>query len=274
MTSTTTETSFILNYFPSTGGVAKWLGSGLQNRVRGFNSLRHLQMISSFGFGSSALVSFSVSLHLNLGLQPKKDLMKNKLFYRKTKRLIIRPLQTSDYNVWKLAYTSMLAPKNKFDTSLNRKKTDLTKKMFAKMLTDQNSKRQREEYCDYGVFLKSSGELIGRVGLGHFIRSVTQSSFMGYVLFNRYWGFGYAEEAVTELIDIAFHDHRLHRVVAGIEPDNKKSIRLAKKLGFRKEGLSKRVVLLRGEWQDLVQYALTTEDKKMNWTGQIEVRKR
>lgn len=97
---------------------------------------------------------------------------------------------------------------------------------------------------------------------------------MGYALFNRYWGFGYAEEAVTALIDIAFNDHKLHRIVAGIESENKKSIKFAKKLGFRKEGIARRVVLLRGEWQDLTQYALTTEDKKMEWTGQVQVRNR
>lgn len=200
--------------------------------------------------------------------------MESKLFQRKTKRLIIRPLQKADYNVWKIAHTTILPQKNKFDTSLNRKESEATKKIFSKLLRDQNSKRQREDYFEYGVFLKTSGELIGRIGLGHFIRSVTQSSIMGYALFNRHWGLGYGEEAVSALIDIAFRDHKLHRVVAGIEPDNKKSIRLVKKLGFRKEGISKRIVLLRGEWQDLIQYALTTEDKKMKWAGQIVTKKR
>jgi ribosomal-protein-alanine N-acetyltransferase len=108
----------------------------------------------------------------------------------------------------------------------------------------------------------------------NFVRSVTQSSFIGYALFNKYWGFGYAEESVNALIEIAFRDHKLHRVVAGIEPDNKRSIKLAKKLGFRKEGISKRVVLLRGKWQDLIQFALTTEDKNIKWSGQVEIRKR
>lgn len=200
--------------------------------------------------------------------------MKEILFQRKTKRLVIRSLQKSDYNQWKYAYTNMLPQKNRFDTSLNRSQTELTKAKFYKLLSDQKNKRQHEDYFDYGVFLCSSGELIGRIGLGHFIRSVTQSSFIGYALFNKYWGLGYAEEAVAALIDIAFSDHKLHRVVAGIEPDNKRSLRLVKKLGFRKEGVSKRVVLLRGEWQDLIQYALTTEDKKMKWSGQIEIRKR
>ena len=200
--------------------------------------------------------------------------MKLELFKRSTKRLIIRPMQKSDYVQWKSAYSTMLPKKNKWDSSLNREESQLTKPVFFKLLDDQKIKRQREDFCDYAIFLKSNGAFIGRVSLMNFVRSVTQSSFIGYALFNRYWGLGYAEEAVHALIDIAFKDHKLHRVVAGIEPDNKRSIRLAKKLGFRKEGLSKRVVLLRDEWQDLIQFALTPEDRKIKWTGQTQLRKK
>lgn len=200
--------------------------------------------------------------------------MKSKPFQRSTKRLVIRPLQKSDYQEWKLAYTSMLPEKNKWDGSLNRELHDLTKLKFYQLLKDQAINRKNEDFCGYAVFLKSTGQFIGRVSLMNFIRSVTQSSFIGYALFNPYWGKGYAVEAVNALIDIAFKDHKLHRVVAGIECDNRRSIKLVKKLGFRKEGVSKRVVLLRDEWQDLVQYALTSEDRKIKWSGNVALRKR
>lgn len=198
---------------------------------------------------------------------------KSKLFFRKTKRLQVRALKPSDYAAWKAAYTSMLPPKNKWDRSTNRPLSELTREKFKSLLKEQEKKRKTEEFCDYGVFLNQSGELIGRVSLMNFVRSVTQSSFVGYALFNPHWGQGYAEEVVRSLIDIAFKDHKLHRIVAGIEPDNKRSIRLVKKLNFRKEGTSKKVVLLRGEWQDLVQYALTTEDLKIKWSGEVSSRK-
>lgn len=51
-------------------------------------------------------------------------------------------------------------------------------------------------------------------------------------------------------------------------------LKVVKKLGFRKEGLSKRVVFIRGDWQDLVQYALTCEDRGIKWQGTVEVRKK
>lgn len=199
--------------------------------------------------------------------------MKTKLYYRKTKRLEIRPLNKGDYLAWEKAYTSMLPPRNKWDRILNRDLSELTRKKFNEVLKEQNSKRKTEEFCDYAIFLNSTGEFIGRVSLMNFVRSVTQSAFVGYVLFNPFWNKGYAFEAVKALIDIAFRDHKLHRIVAGIEPDNKRSIKLAKKLNFRKEGLSKRIILLRGEWQDLVQYALTTEDCNIEWRGSVNLRK-
>ena len=196
-----------------------------------------------------------------------------KLFFRKTKRLQVRPLTENDYSSWQYAYSNMRPQKNEWDKEFNRPATELTKLKYKSLLKDQTIKRKKEEFCDYGLFLNATGEYIGRVSLMNFVRSVTQSSFVGYALFNPYWGQGYAEEAVRAVIDIAFKDHKLHRVVAGIEPNNKRSHKLAKKLKFRKEETSKRVVYLRNAWQDLVQYALTTEDMNVKWSGEISNRK-
>lgn len=197
----------------------------------------------------------------------------NILFYRKTRRLIIRPVTFSDHSAWKKAYTSILPQKNEWDRTTNRPLNELTKSKFKNLLKDQSLKRNSEEFCDYGIFLKKSGEYIGRVSLMNFVRSVTQSSFIGYTLFNPHWDNGYAEEAVNAVIDIAFKDHKLHRIVAGIEPKNIRSTKLIQKLKFRKEGTSKRVVYLRDGWQDLVQFALTTEDINLKWSGKIKARK-
>lgn len=190
----------------------------------------------------------------------------------KTKRLIIRPLNEHDYEIWKEAYTSMLPPKNIYDTA-NRKKFNLKKSDFKKLLAQNVKYRKTEEFLDYAVIDKKTGKFIGRVSLMNVVRSVTQSAFLGYGLFNNYWGQGYAEEAVNGFIKLAFTKYKLHRVVAGIEPKNKLSIKLAKKLGMRREGLSKNIILLRGQWLDLVQYALTCEDRKIKWKGEVSVRK-
>ena len=196
----------------------------------------------------------------------------NKTNSTRTKRLIIRTLNENDYEMWKEAHSLMLKPMNKWDVA-NKENTNLKKSDFKKMLKQNIKHRNEESFIDYAVIDKKTNKYIGRVSLMNIIRSVTQSAFIGYILFNNYWGQGYAEEAVNGLINLAFKKHNLHRVVAGIEPQNKRSLKLAKKLGMRKEGISKKVVLLRGEWQDLVQFALTCEDRKMKWKGQVKLRR-
>ena len=88
-----------------------------------------------------------------------------------------------------------------------------------------------------------------------------QNAYLGYWLGNIHWGRGYAREAVQATIDIGFEDLQLHRVEAGIAPKNKKSLILARALGLRREGLSRKRVFGNGHWQDLVLYALTSEDR-------------
>lgn len=182
-----------------------------------------------------------------------------KKFQRTTRRLVIRPLRSSDYLSWKKAYQSVLPVKNKFDQH-HRTPSELTQQKFQKILSRRRIAKKEEEFFYYGIFDRKTGAYMGSLTLGHLIRSLTQSTILGYSLLNNYWGYGYASEAILAVLDIAFRDHKLHRVVAGIEPDNKRSLKLIKKLKFRREGLSKGIVYLRGDWRDLVQYSINSED--------------
>jgi ribosomal-protein-alanine N-acetyltransferase len=98
-------------------------------------------------------------------------------------------------------------------------------------------------------------------------RGVFQSAYLGYRIFNRYWGTGYGTEAVKATTQIAFKDLNLHRLEAGIEPKNIRSIKIVKRVGFRNEGLSKSRLFLRNQWVDIALYTLTTEDLKHTWKG-------
>lgn len=187
-----------------------------------------------------------------------------KKFQRRTKRLEIRPLKTSDYRAWRDAFLVTLPVQNKFDNH-RRESTRLTQTDFRKLLMSRAASQKNGDFYYYAIFDKKTGVYIGGLTLGHIIRSLTQSAILGYGLLNTHWGKGYASEAVWAVLDIAFRDHGLHRVVAGIESDNRQSLRIVKKLGFRREGLSKGIVYLRGDWRDLVQYAINSEDVGIKW---------
>ena len=58
----------------------------------------------------------------------------------------------------------------------------------------------------------------------------------------------------------AFAELRLHRVEANIQPANKRSLTLAKKAGFRREGFSPRYLKIGGRWRDHERWAILADE--------------
>ncbi|MCL2530029.1 MAG: GNAT family N-acetyltransferase, partial [Coriobacteriia bacterium] len=54
----------------------------------------------------------------------------------------------------------------------------------------------------------------------------------GYMFLKEHWGKGFANEAVTAMIEYAQNVLNLKRLYAGIEDKNEMSIKLIEKLGF------------------------------------------
>jgi ribosomal-protein-alanine N-acetyltransferase len=185
---------------------------------------------------------------------------------RKTKKIIVRPLESSDFDKWKKYHETMDESKNLWDSSATRK-GPFTKTQFNQIIKSRKKLRDQDDFYDLSVFEASSGDLIGFVSVMNVTRSLAQTAFLGYSLHNNYWGKGYGKASVLAMIDIAFRDIKLHRVEAGIEPYNRRSIMMARAIGLRKEGLKKRAVFLRNKWQDLVMYSATCEEFGIKWKG-------
>ncbi len=180
----------------------------------------------------------------------------------------LRVLTSSDYSAWKIAHLNQNDPLNKWDRA--HRKEDLSKTAFNKILKSQKAARDSEKNYTYGIFLKKTGEFCGYVMAMDIVRGITQTAFLGYTLLNQFWGKGIATAAIQKFFKVAFKELELHRLQAGIEPHNKRSLAVARKLKMRREGISKRVVYLRGEWQDLVQFAITSEDCGIKWKGKAK----
>lgn len=178
---------------------------------------------------------------------------------KKTPRLILRPLEIIDYENWVQAYSSMQAPQNEWDET-NWADSELSLKKFKDLLKSEKELRHKDHTFAFGIFLKDDGTLIGQVSLMDISRAVFQNAYLGYRIFNNYWGYGFAQEASRGCLEIAFKKLKLHRVEAGISPKNKKSLKVAKALKMRKEGVSKRRLLVHKKWQDMEIWALTKEE--------------
>ncbi|RXT03876.1 GNAT family N-acetyltransferase [Ammoniphilus sp. CFH 90114] len=111
----------------------------------------------------------------------------------------------------------------------------------------------------FGIFLKENGCLIGRVNLSNVVRGAWRSCTIGYFLDEDYNGKGIMTEAVGLVVDFAFSKVDLHRVQAGVMPQNLPSIRVLEKVGFRYEGLAKYYLNINGNWEDHNIYSITKE---------------
>ena len=91
-----------------------------------------------------------------------------------------------------------------------------------------------------GMVLRSEGQLIGDIGCHSEPFSTPASApktvELGYSVMEAWRRRGFAQEAIEALIQWACTQHRVHRFVLSISPENQASQALAAKLSFRKIG--------------------------------------
>lgn len=109
--------------------------------------------------------------------------------------------------------------------------------------------------CNASIILRRSGERIGGCGLDQ-IRLDHRNAHVGYWIARPHWGNGYASEAASLLIAAGFRELGLHRVPAGVFPDNPRSNRVLRRLGFRTEGRARQHGLVDGQYRDLILFGL------------------
>jgi len=102
--------------------------------------------------------------------------------------------------------------------------------------------------------------MVGVFNLSEIVRGAFQSAYIGYYAFAPHAGRGYMAEGLELTLRFAFRLMRLHRVEINIQPGNARSLRLARKAGFTREGFSRHYAKIAGRWRDHERWALTVED--------------
>lgn len=100
----------------------------------------------------------------------------------------------------------------------------------------------------------------GQLTIGNIMRGALNSGAAGYWIDGRVAGRNIMPTALAMAVDFCFRSAALHRVEVNIRPENAASLRVAEKLGFRKEGFHAKYLHIDGAWRDHVGYALTVED--------------
>jgi RimJ/RimL family protein N-acetyltransferase len=83
---------------------------------------------------------------------------------------------------------------------------------------------------------------------------------IGWTLHPDFHGQGYAVEAATATLDLAFDTIGFHRVRAELDPRNDASIALCRRLGMRHEAHIVQDLWLKGEWADTGVFGLLADE--------------
>ena len=129
-------------------------------------------------------------------------------------------------------------------------------------------RRCREpDYVGLLVCRVADGVIVGTINFFDLERGIAQAACVGYYVGAPFAGRGYMSEALALALEYAFRRLHLHRIEADIEPDNAASIRLARRVGFRREGLSRRYLKLRSRWRDHERWAILAEEWRARARG-------
>ena len=97
-------------------------------------------------------------------------------------------------------------------------------------------------HAGYLVFRREDDALVGVFNFSEIVRGAFRSAYLGYFAFAPHAGSGYMTEGMALALDIAFGRLKLHRVEVNIQPTNTRSLALAQRIGFTREGFSRRYV--------------------------------
>jgi [ribosomal protein S5]-alanine N-acetyltransferase len=106
---------------------------------------------------------------------------------------------------------------------------------------------------------RADDAIVGVVNLNEIVRGSFQSAYLGYYAFRPHAGQGYMAEGLALVLRHAFGGLGLHRLEANIQPGNRQSRGLVRRLGFRKEGFSPRYLKIGGRWRDHERWAIVRE---------------
>jgi ribosomal-protein-alanine N-acetyltransferase len=117
----------------------------------------------------------------------------------------------------------------------------------------------REDQAAYVIRHAACGRLVGFVNVNNIVRGTFLSGYLGYAAFASHAGRGLMTEGLGRVLDDLFDVHGLHRVEANVQPANRRSLDLVRRLGFEKEGFSPRYLIVDADWRDHERWALRSE---------------
>lgn len=165
-----------------------------------------------------------------------------------TERLIVREFKDNDWNDV-FNYTSSMEVMKYLPEEVYTEEK-------AKLFVQQNMGKQARNFA---VSLREEARTIGHIVFHPWFGE--HSYEIGWIFHSGYQNKGYATEAAAAVLDYAFKEQKLHRVVATCHPENTPSYRVMEKLGMRREGHFLQCIPRDdGTWWDEYYYAVLSSE--------------
>jgi ribosomal-protein-alanine N-acetyltransferase len=138
---------------------------------------------------------------------------------------------------------------------IKTKNMEESRENLIKSIEESNSKNRRLYF--FRIENKNTGEYIGEIGytvleetpLGKIVD-------LGYFTKEKYWGKGYATEALKKVMEYAFETDHVYRISTGCVKENAGSEKVMLKCGMIKEAEHKEYQLHENKLKDRVEYRL------------------
>lgn len=118
------------------------------------------------------------------------------------------------------------------------------------MITHINKLANDNKANRFSIVELNTNEVIGSCGYNS-LDFENAKAEIGYDIAKKYWGNGFATEAVSTLLNYAFNSLNLNRVEAKVEPENISSIKVLEKLNFTFEGTLRQSEKSKGKFVDI-----------------------
>jgi RimJ/RimL family protein N-acetyltransferase len=193
------------------------------------------------------------SLQILRHLEERSEMSGIELTRLESERLIVRRFADSDLATF-LAYRNdpEVARYQAWESCTEREATTIIEELKSLQPGTPG------EWFQFAIELKETGALIGDCALK--VEHDGPQAEVGYTLSREHQGKGYASEAVSCLLDYAFGDLGLHRVVAITDQENEPSVALLERLGIRREGHFVQNAWFKGRWASEYLYAVLADE--------------
>lgn len=136
---------------------------------------------------------------------------------------------------------------------------------FEKPTDEEKVKRQitvdhRSEDSLWFTITDGEGRIVGETGLLWMFPAWHQTDLTIIIPDPQMQRKGYGTEAMEIMLDLAFHEYKMHRVSIGVVARNTSALKFYKKMGFRQEGVLEEAYYYKGAYSDFVMMRILSRE--------------